>query len=190
MRFKAVEPPLDPPVTIRTSSMTTIPLGLVSFDYHMRGELFGYEFSRFFGAQEESRPSTIRVHAVALASIGVTALDSAVAFSFPLCGATQPYWTLGEVMRFVRGQVTEFLHHLGELDYTDLFIHSWDSAQFFFIPCSLESQLIMYMIADTSIAPCYVYVHEDTHSLERAIEVGEFTWFSLRRALMEQLTTF
>ena len=39
-----------PPVTVRTSSMTAIPPGLVSFDYHMRGELFGYEFSRFFGA--------------------------------------------------------------------------------------------------------------------------------------------
>ena len=92
--------------------MTAIPSGLVSFDYHMTGELFGYEFSRFFGAQEESRPS-IRVHAVALASRGVTSLDSAVAFSFPLCGVTQPDWTLGEVMRFVRGQVLEFLHHLG-----------------------------------------------------------------------------
>ena len=48
----------------------------------------------------------------------------------------------------------------------------------------------MYVIADTSIAPCYVYVYEETHSPERAIELGEFKWFSLRRALMEQLTTF
>ena len=170
--------------------MTAIPPGLVSFDYHMRGELFGYEFSHFFGAQEESRPSSIRVHAVALVSRGVTALDSTVAFSFPLCGATQPDWTLGEVMRFVRGQVLEFSPHLGELDYTDLFIQSWDTAQFIFIPGSLESQLIMYVIADTSIAPCYVHVHENTQSPERAFEMGEFTWFSLRRALMEQLTTF
>ena len=93
-------------------------------------------------------------------------------------------------MRFLRGQVVEFSHHLGELDYTDLFIRSWDTAQFIFIPGSLESQLIMYVIADTSIAPCYVYVHEDTQSPERAIELGEFTWFNLWRALMEQLTTF
>ena len=93
-------------------------------------------------------------------------------------------------MRFVRGHVLEFSHHLGELDYTDLFIRSWDTAQFIFIPGSLESQLIMYVIADTSIAPCYVYVHEDTQPTERAIELGEFTWFSLRRALMEQLTSF
>ena len=88
-------------------------------------------------------------------------------------------------MHFVRGQVVEFLHHLGELDYTDLFIHSWDTTQFLFIPSSLESQLITYVIADTSIAPCYVYVHEDMHSPERAIELGEFTWFSLWRDLME-----
>ena len=83
--------------------MTAIPPGLVSFNYHMRGELFGYEFLRFFGAQEESRPSSIQVHAVALASKGLTALDSTMAFFFPLCGATQPDWTLGEVMRFVSG---------------------------------------------------------------------------------------
>ena len=76
---------------------------------------------------------------VALASRGVTALDSVVAFSFPLCVATQPDWTLGEVMHFVRGQVVEFLHHLGELDYTDLFICSWGTAQFIFILGSLES---------------------------------------------------
>ena len=104
--------------------MTAIPPGLVSFNYHMRGELFGYEFSRFFGAQEESRPFSIWVHVAALASRRMTALDSAVAFSFPLCGATQPYWTLGEAMCFVRGQEIELLHHLGELDYTNLFIRS------------------------------------------------------------------
>ena len=46
----------------------------------------------------------------------------------------------------------------------------------------------MYVIADTSIAP-YVYVHEDMHSSARALELDEFTWFSLRRALMEQLVT-
>ena len=79
---------------------------------------------------------------------------------------------------------------LGKLDYTDLFIRSWDTAQFLFIPSSMESQMIMYVIADTSIAPCYVYVHEDMHSPARAFELGEFTWFSLRRALMEQLTSF
>ena len=83
--------------------MIAIPPGLVSFNYHMQGELFGYEFLHFFGAQEESRPSSIWVHAVALASGVLIALDSVVAFSFPLCGATQPNWTLGEVMRFVRG---------------------------------------------------------------------------------------
>ena len=98
-----------------------------------------------------------------------------MAFSFPLCGATKPDWTLGVAMCFVRGQEIEFSHHLGELDYTDVFIRSWDRAQFLFIPSSLESQLIMYVIADMSIAPCYLYVHEDTHSPERAIELGEFT---------------
>ena len=67
----------------------------------------------------------------------------------------------------------EFLHHLRELDYTYLFIRSWDTAQFLFIPGSLEIRLIMYVIADTNIAPCYVYVHEDTQSPERSIELGE-----------------
>ena len=92
-------------------------------------------------------------------------------------------------MRFVRGQVIEFSHHLGELDYTDLFIRSWNIAQFLFIPGSQESQLIMYMIADTRIAPCYVYVHEEMHSSARALELGEFTWFCLRWAITEQLAS-
>ena len=47
----------------------------------------------------------------------------------------------------------------------------------------------MYMIADTRIAPCYVYVHEEMHSLARALELGEFTWFSPYRALIEQLAS-
>ena len=82
--------------------MTAIRSGLVSFDYHMRGELFGYEFLHFFGAQEESRLASIWVHAIALASRGLIALDSTVTFSFPLCGVTELDWTLGEAMRFVR----------------------------------------------------------------------------------------
>ena len=41
----------------------------------------------------------------------------------------------------------------------------------------------MYMIADTCIAPCYVYVHEEMHSSKRALELGEFTWLSLHAKL-------
>ena len=82
-------------------------------------------------------------------------------------------------MRFVRAQVVEFSHHLGDLDYTYLFIQSWDTTQFPFILGLQESQLIMYVIADTRIAPCYIYVHEETHTSKRAMELGESTWFSL-----------
>ena len=71
---------------------------------------------------------------------------------------------LGGGDAFCGGQVIEFSHHLGELDYTNLFIRSWDIAQFLFIPGSQERRLIMHMIADMRIAPCYVYVHEEMHS--------------------------
>ena len=66
--------------------------------------------------------------------------------------------------------MVEFSHHLGDLDYKDLFIQPWDIAQFLFIPCLQESELIMYILVDTHIAPCYMYVHEETHTSNRALE--------------------
>ena len=104
-----------PLVVISTSPMAAIPPRLVSFDYHQRGESFGYEFTQYFGELDDSRPATrLRVHVAILASRGASAIDSAVAFSFPLCGHSQANWTLPAAMRFMRAQIIEFSHHLGE----------------------------------------------------------------------------
>ena len=64
--------------------------GLVSFDFDQRGERFGNEFTRHFGELDDSRlASRLRIHVVLLSSKGAQAIDSALAFSFPLCGCSQ-----------------------------------------------------------------------------------------------------
>lgn len=61
---------------ICTSPLSVIPPGLVSFDYHMRGERFGFEFTRQFGdLDSEAAASRIRVHVMLLAFRGGEALD-------------------------------------------------------------------------------------------------------------------
>ena len=76
---------------------------MVTFDYDVRGEKFGYEFTRHFGDREEvGPPFEVRVHVALLATRGPKALGSAVPFSFPLCGYAQDNWTYGEAMRFLR----------------------------------------------------------------------------------------
>ena len=85
-----------------TSPLSAVSPNLVSFDYEVRGEKFGYKFTRHFGDREEARPpSKMRVHVALLASRGAKALGSAVAFSFPLCGYAQDDWSSGEAMRFL-----------------------------------------------------------------------------------------
>ena len=54
------------------------------------------------------------------ATRGGEALASAVAFSFPLCGASDTDWTIDSAMRFLRAQVLEFSHHLSDIEVTDV----------------------------------------------------------------------
>ena len=50
-----------------TSPLSAIPPGLVSFDYSMRGERFGYGFTRCFGDQDvDALDSKIRIHVLLL----------------------------------------------------------------------------------------------------------------------------
>ena len=91
-----------PTVEVYTSPLSAIPPGLVSFDYLMRGERFGYGFTRFFGDHDaDAMDSKIWVHVLLLATKGGEALASAVAFSFPLCGASDTDWTIDSAMRFL-----------------------------------------------------------------------------------------
>ena len=74
-----------PPAVVSISPVSAIPPGVVSFDFDQQGEWFGYEFTRHFGELDDSRPtSCLRIHVVLLSSRGAQAIDSAVAFSFPL----------------------------------------------------------------------------------------------------------
>lgn len=94
------------PVEICTSPLLAIPPGLVSFDYLLRGERFGYGFTWFFGDQDsDAMDSKIWVHVLLLATGGGEALASVVAFSFPLCGTDSAEWTSELAMRFLRAQV-------------------------------------------------------------------------------------
>ena len=103
----------------------------MSFDYNMRGERFGYGFTRCFGDQDaDAMDSKIRVHVLPLATRGGKALALAVAFSFPLCGATDKDWTLDSAMRFLRAQVLDFSHHLSDIEVTDVLRWFWELAKF------------------------------------------------------------
>ena len=146
-----------------TSSLSEVSPDLVSFDYEVRGEKFGYEFTRHFGDREEAGPpSEIRVHVALLASRGPEALGSAVSFSFPLCGYAQDDWSSGEAMRFLSRQVVEFSHHVSHVECTDLLGTFWSLAKFGFFTGSSPGvrHMLVYLIVDSRVPPCYVYIHE------------------------------
>lgn len=173
--------------------MAAIPPSLVSFDYHERGQSFGYECTRHFGELDgeldDSRPPTsLRIHVAILDSRGPSAIDSAVAFSFPRCGVSQTEWTPAAALRFMRAQILEFSHHLGDLECTDILAHFWDLARFMVIPGTsgaTERHIVMHMIVESRMTPCYVYVHEDEVSTDLASEYATATWSCLRFALRE-----
>ena len=143
--------------------MSAIPPGLTSFDYNQRGGRFGYEFTRHFEDSDGDREALpVRLHVVMMAARGPTAVDSAVAYSFPLCGFSQEDWTPDEAWRFVHSQVVEFAHHV-DVDCVDFVKMCWRLAKPVVVlgADGTETQLIMYFYADTQITPCYVFVHED-----------------------------
>lgn len=167
---------------------------MVSFDFDQRGEWFGYKFTRHFGELDDSRPtSRLRIHVVLLSSRGAKAIDLAVAFSFPLCGCSQADWTHAEALRFMRAQILEFSHHIGDLECTDLLSMFWDLATFSVIPGTPEAperHLVMYMVVDSRVTPCYVYIYEDDVSQSVARDLAGETWRCLRRALSARLVGF
>lgn len=104
-------------------------------------------------------------------------LDSAVGYSFPLCGFSQEDWGTEEAWRFVHAQVVEFSHHVdGDcLDYVKM---CWRLAKTVVVlgANGSELQLIMYFYADTQIDPCYVFVHENGIPDAMAQSLGQRYW--------------
>ena len=136
---------------------------MVNFAYDVRGEKFGYEFTRHFGDMEEvGPPSEIRVHVALLASKGPEALGFAVSFSFSLCGYAQDDWTSEEAMRFLSRQVVEFSHHVSHVECTNLLGTFWSLAKFGFFTGSSPGvrHMLVYLIVDSRVPPCYVFIHE------------------------------
>ena len=174
------------------SPLSAIPPGLVSFDYSMRGERFGYGFTRYFGDQDvDALDSRIRVHVMLLATRGGEALASAVAFSFPLCGATDMDWTVDSAMRFMRAQVLEFSHHLSDIEVTDVLRRFWELAKFQVLAASQgsgERHMLMYMFVETRIRPCYMYIHEDGEL--QALATAHSLWTLVRGIMVERLSSW
>ena len=79
---------------IRASRISLIQSRLVSFDLRQRSVAFDYSYTRLFGVEGPHEPAPIRVHVVVLPARGEEALDSTVAFSFPLCGSGAQEWTM------------------------------------------------------------------------------------------------
>ena len=165
----------------------------MSFDYLLRGA-FGYEFTRWFGDSEsEATASRVRVHTMILSSRGGDALDSAVAFSFPLCGTTVDDWTAETAMRFLRAQVIEFSHHMGDLEVTDNLSRFWKLAKFSFLATSQgmeERHMVVHLFVDTRVRPGYVFVHEDEMQQDAALVVAQRMWTLLRCIMIERLSAW
>ncbi|RYA83872.1 hypothetical protein DD594_26800, partial [Enterobacter cloacae complex sp. 4DZ1-17B1] len=143
---------LRPPLQIQTSPLAAIPRGLTSFDLRRRWDLFDYGFTRFLGdSAADHEAACFRVHALFLAARGTEALDSAVGFSFPLCGRTESEWSLDSVVGWLHTQVLEFSHHLGELGVTDLLPTLWPLAKFAVTPPDSTGcrHIVVYFFADT-----------------------------------------
>ena len=65
-------------------------------------------------------------------------------------------------MRFLSTQVVEFLHHVSHVECTNLLGMFWSLAKFgFFTGSSLGMHhMLVYLIVDLRVPPCYVFIHE------------------------------
>lgn len=120
-------------------------------------------------------------------------MDSAVAFSFPLCGDSDVDWTHDSAMRFLRAQVLEFSHHMGDSEITDILSRLWQLAKFSFLAASQgteERHLAIYMIVDTRISPRYMYIHEDEIVQDVALSIADSMWTLLRCIMIERLSSW
>ena len=65
-------------------------------------------------------------------------------------------------MRFLSRQVLEFLHHNSHVECTDLLGTFWSLAKFGFFAGSSPGvrHMLVYLIVDLRVPPCYVFIHE------------------------------
>ena len=75
-------------------------------------------------------------------------------------------------MRFLNHQVIEFSHHIRETKCFEFLCVFWGLAKFSFLeylPSSKERHMIVYMIVESRVPPCYMYIHEDALPSFKAI---------------------
>ena len=94
-------------------------------------------------------------------------------------------------MAVCHSQVVEFAHHV-DVDCVDYVKMCWRLAKPVVVlgADGTETQLIMYFHADTQIAPCYVFVHEDGIPDAVAQSIGQRYWLGTCQVMREQLATF
>ena len=66
----------------------------------------------------------------------------------------------------------------------------WGLAKFAFLEClpgSQERHLIMYMIVDSRVSPCYMYIHEDALPATEARGLAMVVWRQVCCTLSERL---
>ena len=66
----------------------------------------------------------------------------------------------------------EFFHHMGDLDMTDVVAHGWPYASFLVLgapQADEERHFVVEIVAQSNMDPCYMYVHEDDLSSDRAL---------------------
>ena len=145
---------------------------MVSYDVRQRSAAFDYSFTRLFGVEGPHDPAPIRVHVVVLPARGEEALDSSLAFSFPLFGSSDKEWTFDSAIETLRTQAVEFSHHVNDLEVTDVLDRLWVLAHYL-VTGSVDSagvrHLVVRIVANLARDPGYVCVHEDVFSETEAV---------------------
>ena len=93
-------------------------------------------------------------------------------------------------MCFLSRQVIEFSHHIGKTECTNLLGVFWGLDKFAFLEClpsSQEHHLIMYLIVDSGIPPCYMYIHEDALPSSEATGLATLVWHQICCKLSKQI---
>lgn len=167
------------PIVASTLPLSTISLGLVIFDYHQKGKLFDYGFTRHSNNQIETlQPRACKSMLWFLAHMGKQHLTQQWCFLFPFVACPKRTWPLPQSCTSFRQRLLSSC----TIWMTLRVQKSWDtfmmSAKFFLLnelQESNERHSSMYKIVESRISPCYVYVHEDKISQDTTKDLAMHT---------------
>ena len=181
-----------PDFQIRASPLLAFLVGADSGKDRTPGR-FGYVFARYFDSmgsiQEQTFNSLIWVHVVRSAARSMQALQSVVAFSFPLCDCPTRKWNMERAIRMVKNQVLEFSQYLGSTVVTDMLMTFWPLAKYIVTPATEldeELHLIIHLMTEARLPPTYVYAHVDEAGGPWVEAAANYCWILCRTALGDQ----